>query len=58
MEGVKRDTFMEHKEVVVVCEQNGPINMSHNALLITPKMNVVNQTYCTYWFNKINYNMY
>lgn len=38
---MKWDTFMEHKETIVVCEENGPINISHNALLITPKMNVV-----------------
>jgi hypothetical protein len=38
---MKWDSFMEHKEAVVVCEENWPINISHNALLITPKMNVV-----------------
>jgi len=41
MESMKRDTFMEHRETIVVCEENGPTNTSHNALLITPKMNVV-----------------
>jgi hypothetical protein len=28
---MKRNTFMEHKEAVVDCEENGPINMNHNA---------------------------
>jgi hypothetical protein len=37
---VKRNTLIEHKEVVVVCEENGPISMNYNVLLITPKANV------------------
>jgi hypothetical protein len=41
MEGMKKNAFMEQKETVVDCEKTRPINMSHNALLITPKMNVI-----------------
>ncbi len=38
---MKKNAFMEQKETVVDCEKTRPINMSHNALLITPKMNVI-----------------
>ncbi len=39
--GMKKDTLIEHKEVVVVCEENGPINLSYNVLLTTPKANII-----------------
>jgi len=30
---MKQDTLIEHKEVVVVCDQeSGPVNLSYNAL--------------------------
>jgi hypothetical protein len=32
---LKRNNFIEHKEVVV-CEKIGPVNLSYNVLLITP----------------------
>jgi hypothetical protein len=38
---MKGNTFIEHKEVSVVYEKDGPINMKYNTLLITPKTNVV-----------------
>jgi hypothetical protein len=37
---MKRNTLIEHKEVVIVCEESGPVNMNYNALLTTPKANV------------------
>ncbi len=33
---MKRDTSIEHKEVTIVCEENGPISLNYNALLTTP----------------------
>jgi hypothetical protein len=39
--GMKRKTLIEHKEVAVICEESGLINLSYNALLITPKANIV-----------------
>jgi hypothetical protein len=38
---MKRDTLIEHKEVVVICEENGPVNLSYNSLLTTPKANTM-----------------
>jgi hypothetical protein len=35
--GMKRNTLIEHKEAVVVCEESGPISLRYNALLTTPK---------------------
>jgi hypothetical protein len=32
---MKRNTFIEHKEDVVVCEESGHVNMSYNVLLTT-----------------------
>jgi hypothetical protein len=34
--GMKRNTLIEHKEVVVICEENGPINLNYIVILITP----------------------
>jgi hypothetical protein len=34
--GMKRDTLIEHKEAIVVCEESGPISLNYNALLTTP----------------------
>jgi hypothetical protein len=36
---MKINTLIEHKEVVVVCEESGPISMSYNVLLTTLKAN-------------------
>ncbi len=38
---LKRDTLIEHKEVVVVWEESGPISLSYNALLTTPHVSIV-----------------
>jgi hypothetical protein len=38
---MKRDTLMEHKKVVVVCEENGPVNLSYNIMLTTLETNIV-----------------
>ncbi len=37
---MKRNILIKHKEVVV-CEENGLVNLSYNVLLTTPKANVV-----------------
>jgi hypothetical protein len=37
---MKKDTLVEHKEVVV-CEESGHVSLSYNALLTTPKANTI-----------------
>jgi hypothetical protein len=37
---MKRNTLIEHKEAVVICEESGPINLSYNALLTTLEVNI------------------
>jgi len=37
---MKTNILIEHKEVVIVCEENGPFSVNYNALLTTPKANV------------------
>jgi hypothetical protein len=37
---MKRNTLIEHKEVTIVCEENGPFSMNYNVQLTTPKANV------------------
>jgi hypothetical protein len=34
-----RNALIEHKEVVVVCEESGPINMNYIGLLTTREVN-------------------
>jgi hypothetical protein len=36
---MKRNTLIEHKEVVVVCEKNGHVSMNYNVLLTTLEAN-------------------
>jgi hypothetical protein len=38
---MKRDTLIEHKETIVVCEESGPVNLSYNSLLTTLEANIV-----------------
>jgi hypothetical protein len=38
---MKQDTLIEHKQVIVVCEENGPINLNYNVILTTPKTNII-----------------
>jgi len=38
---MKRDTLIEHKEVVVICEENGPISLGYNDLITTPEANII-----------------
>jgi hypothetical protein len=33
--------LIEHKEVIIVCEESGLINLSYNALLTTLETNIV-----------------
>ncbi len=39
--GMKRDTLIEHKEAIVVCEENGVISLNYNVLLTTPHTNTI-----------------
>jgi hypothetical protein len=32
---MKRNTLIEHKEVVVVCEESGHVSLNYNVILIT-----------------------
>jgi hypothetical protein len=36
---MKRNTFIEHKEAILVCEENRLVSMSYNILLTTSKGN-------------------
>ncbi len=38
---MKRDTLIEQKEAIVVCQENEPISLSYNALLTTTEANIV-----------------
>jgi hypothetical protein len=38
--GMKINTLIEHKETIVVCEENRFVSMSYNVLLTTPEVNV------------------
>ncbi len=38
---MKRNTLIEHKEVVVVCEENGHVSLNYNVLSTTPEFNAV-----------------
>ncbi len=37
---MKRNTLIEHKEAIVVCEENGLVNMKYNVTLTTLEANV------------------
>jgi hypothetical protein len=41
---MKRDILIKHKEVVIVCKENGPISKIYNDTLITQKTNTVIKT--------------
>jgi hypothetical protein len=38
---LKRNTLIKHKEDDVICEGSGLVSLNYNALLTTPKVNVV-----------------
>jgi hypothetical protein len=38
---MKRDTLIEHKEAIGVCEDNGPITLNYNVLLTTLEANII-----------------
>jgi hypothetical protein len=35
------NTLIEHKEVVIICEESGPINLSYNVILTTQEANTI-----------------
>jgi hypothetical protein len=37
---MKRNTLIEHKEVIIVCEESGHVSMNYNVLLTTLEANV------------------
>jgi len=37
---INKNTLIEHKEVAVICKENGHVNMNYNVILTTPKVNV------------------
>jgi hypothetical protein len=39
--GMTRNTLIKHKEVLIVCEESGPIRLNYNVLLTTLEANVV-----------------
>ncbi len=39
--GMARNTFIKHKEVVVICEESGPIIANYNTLIIHPESKLV-----------------
>jgi hypothetical protein len=38
---MNKDTFIEHKEAIVVCEEKGHVSLNYNVLLTTPKANII-----------------
>jgi hypothetical protein len=38
---MKRDTLIEHKEAIVVCEESELVSLSYNVLLTTPEVNTI-----------------
>jgi hypothetical protein len=38
---MKKNTLIEHKEIVVICEESGPMSLNYNVLLTTLKANIV-----------------
>jgi hypothetical protein len=39
--GIKWNTWIEHKEVVVVYKKNGHVSVNYNVLLTTLKINII-----------------
>jgi hypothetical protein len=48
---MKKDTLIEHKETIVVCEKNVFVSLSYNVLLTTLKANIVTKTNNTYCYS-------
>jgi len=38
---MKRNTLIEHRKTIMICEENGPFNLSYDVLLTTPEANVL-----------------
>jgi hypothetical protein len=47
-----RDTFIKHKEIVVIYEESGPIIANYNALITQPKSKLVAMPIVTYTIAK------
>ncbi len=41
IEGIKQNTLIEHKEVVLVYKENGHVDVNYNILLTTLKINII-----------------
>jgi hypothetical protein len=35
--GMSRDTLIKHKEVVIICEESGPVIANYNTLITQPE---------------------
>ncbi len=46
--GMKKNTLIKHKEVVVICEESGMVIANYNALRTHPKSKLVAQPSVTY----------
>jgi hypothetical protein len=40
---MKRNTLIKHKEAVIICEENGLVNLNYNSLLTTLEANTIVQ---------------
>jgi uncharacterized membrane protein len=38
---MKKNTLIQHKEIVVICEESGPISLSYNVILNTLEVNII-----------------
>ncbi len=38
---MKRDTLIKHKEVIIICEESGPVSLNCNVLLTTLEANII-----------------
>jgi hypothetical protein len=47
-----KDTLLKHKEIIVICEENGLIIANYNVLITQPKSKLVAQPKGTYTTTK------
>jgi hypothetical protein len=43
-----RNTLIKHKEVIVICEESGPVIANYNILITQPKFKPITQPIVTY----------
>ncbi len=47
-----RDTFIKHKEATLICEENGPVIVNYNALIIPLESKLIAQPIVIYTITK------